>query len=54
MSAATNNEVTLQHLGPRFATSAGKGIVEGEMGSAGTGSKFQMPNLSDLEMSQRR
>ena len=53
MAAATNSEVTMQHLGPCFTTTAGQGILEGEMGSTGGRSNFQMPTLNDVEMSRR-
>ncbi len=53
IAAVTNSEVTMQHLGPCFTASAGQGILEAEMGSAGTQTNFQMPTLRDVEMSQR-
>ncbi len=44
----TNNEVQLQHLGPRFASSAGQYIAEGIKSRPGTGQNalrsFDMPS----------
>lgn len=54
MAAATNSEVTIQHLGTRFATAAGQGIVDAEIVAGGANSAFQMPSLGNVEMSQRR
>ena len=45
LEAATNSEVSLQHLGPRFNTIAAKSIIAGEGPSYGQGAAYQMPNL---------
>ena len=48
IASVTNNEVQLQHLGPRFASSAGKYIADGINSRPGTGQSgprsFDMPS----------
>lgn len=54
MAAATNSEVTLQHLGPRFAASAGQAIIAAE-GLASQGPQaglYQMPTFGEVELSE--
>lgn len=48
---ATNLEVTLQHLGPRFAGTAGQSILAAEGLGRGTG--YSMPEMGSVELSQR-
>ena len=47
IAAVTNNEVQLQHLGPRFASSAGEYIAQGIKSRPGSGygshPAFDMP-----------
>lgn len=53
IAAVTGNEVTVQHLGSRFATMAGGGILE-EMKRQKPSSVYQMPTFNDTETSRQR
>ena len=45
IAAATTNEVTLQHLGSRFAAVAGNYILEGVERQSATGNPYDMPHF---------
>ena len=45
IAAATSNEVTLQHLGSRFAAAAGNHFLEGVEKQTATANPYDMPRF---------
>ena len=45
IAAATSNEVTLQHLGSRFAAAAGNYFLEGVAMQSATSNPYDMPHF---------
>lgn len=45
IAAATSNEVTLQHLGSRFAAAAGSYILEGAETQSAAANPYDMPQF---------
>ena len=45
IAAATNNEVTLRHLGSRFAAAAGNYFLEGVETQSASVSPYSMPQF---------
>ena len=45
ISAATSGEVTLQHLGSRFAAAAGDYFLEGAAAQSVVGGSYDMPQF---------
>ena len=45
IAAATSNEVTIQHLGSRFAAAAGDYFLQGAAAQASEGNAYDMPQF---------